>query len=107
VSVSGQPSSSESSQITISVQYTGIYRVSIGERSTRLTIPRGTNFRGVVRRLAELYPDLVGLVITTDDRETLNATIISRNEEVILPEMMDQCPEDGDQLILIPTIEGG
>jgi hypothetical protein len=90
------------------VEYTGLCRAIAGEKRSSLTLPRGTDYHGVVRRLAELFPGLVGVVIAPSRDELLNANIISRNgEDLIMPDMLDLCPQDGDTLTLLSIIVGG
>jgi hypothetical protein len=102
------PSYKNEEGLNVSVEYTGLGRAIAGEKRTRLSLPRGTDYHGVVRRLAELFPGLVGVVIAPNREELLNANLISRNgEEMIMPDMLDQCPQDGDTLTLLSIIVGG
>ena len=79
-----------------------------GAREVALDFPAGVTYRGVVARLADLYPGLVGVVIAEDRRSLLSAMIFDRNgSEAILPGMFEQSPQDGDRLILLYFIVGG
>ncbi len=92
----------------LTVEFTGLGRSIAGGHAAELALPRGTDYHGVVRYLAGLFPGLVGVVIAPGGEELLNANIISRNgDELIMPDMLDGCPEDGDRLTLLSIIVGG
>jgi len=79
-----------------------------GAREVELDFPAGVTYRGVVQRLADLFPGLVGAVITEDKNSLLSAMIFDRNGgESILPAMFDQSPQEGDRLMLLYFIVGG
>lgn len=79
-----------------------------GAREVELDFPAGVTYSGVVQRLADLYPAMVGAVIAEDKRSLLSAMIFDRNgSESILPGMFEQSPQDGDRLILLYFIVGG
>jgi hypothetical protein len=102
------PLRKEEGTLHLTVELTGLGRSIAGERATELTLPLGTDFHGVIRCLAGLYPGLVGVVIAPGGEELLNANIISRNgEDLIMPDRLDGCPQDGDRLTLISIIVGG
>jgi hypothetical protein len=91
----------------LTVELTGLGRAIAG-RDVDLTLPVGSDYHVVVACLAERFPGLVGIVIAPGGRELLNANIISRNgEELIMPDMLDGCPSDGDRLTLLSIIVGG
>ncbi|MDD5368713.1 MAG: MoaD/ThiS family protein [Anaerolineaceae bacterium] len=92
----------------ITVEFTGLVRSLANEKSIRLNLPAGATYRDVIRILADKYPELVGMVITSQQDDLLNANILSRNgEDMILGERMDECPTDGDRLLLLSIIVGG
>ncbi len=92
----------------ITVEFTGGTRAMAGAREVELDFPAGVTYRGVVRRLADLYPGLVGAVIAEDMNSLLSAMIFDRNGgEAILAGMLDQSPHDGDRLMLLYFIVGG
>ncbi len=102
------PAQKDEGAVHLTVELTGLGRAIAGGKSVALTLPHGTDFHGVIRRLAELFPDLVGVVIAPGGRELLNANVISRNgEDLVMPDMLDRCPEDGDHLTLLSIIVGG
>jgi len=92
----------------ITVEFTGGTRAMAGAREVELDLPASVTYRGVVQRLADLYPALVGAVIAEDKRSLLSAMIFDRNgSEAILPGMFEQTLQDGDRLILLYFIVGG
>jgi hypothetical protein len=92
----------------ITVEFTGAGRAMAGTREVALDLPENTTYRDVVRRLAQMYPGLIGAIIAADGDSLLSAMIFNRNgEESIVPAMMDQSPGDGDRLILMFFIVGG
>ena len=92
----------------ITVEFTGGTRAMAGAREVELIFAEGVTYAGVVQRLADLYPALVGAVIAEDKRSLLSAMIFDRNgSEPILPGMLEQSPQDGDRLILLYFIVGG
>ena len=71
-------------------------------------MPETATYHEVIRRLAYLYPGLVGTIIAPDQSSLLSAMIFDRNGgETILPGMLEQSPQDGDRLILLYFIVGG
>jgi hypothetical protein len=102
------PPSKNENEIVLQVEFSGVCRAIVGERHKTLSLPAGSNYRGLIRRLADQFPGLVGVVIAPSANDLLNANIISRNgEELIMPDMLDRCPENGDRLILLSIIVGG
>jgi hypothetical protein len=94
--------------MNITVEFTGGTRAMAGAREVNLDFPAGVTYRGVVGRLADLFPGLVGAVIAEDKRTLLSAMIFDRNgSETILPGMLDQTPQNGDRLLLLYFIVGG
>lgn len=102
------PSPKDDGAIHLTVEFTGLGRAIAGGKAPELTLPRGTDFHGVIACLAGLFPALVGVVIASGGQELLNANIISRNgEDLVMPDMLDRCPEDGDRLTILSIIVGG
>jgi len=94
--------------MNIVVEFTGGGRAITGTREVTLNLPDSATYRDVVRRLAQMYPGLVGAIIAADGNSLLSAMIFDRNgEESILPAMLDQSPRNDDRLILMFFIVGG
>ncbi|HEY3344582.1 MAG TPA: MoaD/ThiS family protein [Anaerolineaceae bacterium] len=105
---SNSPSFKNKAEMVVQVEFTGLGRSMVGERQKTLTLPAGTDYHGLIHQLADLFPGLVGIVIAANHEELLNANLISRNgEELIMPEMLERCPENGDRLTLLSIIVGG
>ena len=94
--------------MVIQVEFTGAAREITGRREVSLTLPETASYREVIRRLAQMYPGLVGMIIAPDQSSLLSAMIFDRNGgEAILPGMLDRYPQDGDRLMLLYFIVGG
>jgi hypothetical protein len=94
--------------MNITVEFTGGGKAMTGTREVTLNLPDSATYRDVVRRLAQMYPGLVGAIIAADGNSLLSAMIFDRNgEESILPAMLDQSPRNDDRLILMFFIVGG
>lgn len=94
--------------MNITVEFTGGGKAMAGTREVTLNLPDSATYRDVVRRLAQMYPGLVGAIIAADGNSLLSAMIFDRNgEESILPAMLDQSPRNDDRLILMFFIVGG
>lgn len=92
----------------IQVEFTGAAKEIAGRREVSLTLPEDATYREVIRRLAQAYPGLVGMIIAPDQTSLLSAMIFDRNGgEAILPGMFDQTLRDSDRLILLYFIVGG
>ena len=92
----------------ITVEFTGGTRAMADAREVELEFQANVTYHGVVRRLADLYPGLVGAGIAEDKNSLLSAMIFDRNGgEAILPGMLEQSPQDGDRLMLLYFIVGG
>jgi hypothetical protein len=97
----------EPSAIHVTIELTGLGRAIAG-REVEIALPQGSDYHRVIACLAERFPDLIGIVIAPGGRELLNANIISRNgDELIMPDMLDSYPADGDRLTLLSIIVGG
>jgi hypothetical protein len=92
----------------ITVEFTGVPRSVVGQKRLSLTLPDGSTYREVVRRLATDYPDLVGLVIDRDGETFLSSNMFVINGDLSTPAMLlDEVPPDGAHLILMSLITGG
>ncbi|HEX9012427.1 MAG TPA: MoaD/ThiS family protein [Anaerolineaceae bacterium] len=94
-------------ELTVSVEVSGLARSIAGARRVDVDLPRGADFHTLVRRLADLFPGLVDLVIAPGREDLLNANVFTRNDEIVMPDLLDSCLEDGDRLALLSIIVGG
>ena len=94
--------------MNIQMEFTGISRIVTGEKKVSLDLSADTTFRDIVRLLGVRYPQLVGEVIHVNG-ETLQASnMLNLNgKRMIQPAHMDDCPTDGDRLILMSILAGG
>ncbi len=94
--------------MNIQVEFTGAARDITGIRTVTLVLSETATYVDVIRRLAELYPGLVGTIINLEHNALLSAMIFDRNGgEAILPGMLDANLRDGDRLMLMYFIVGG
>lgn len=92
----------------VRVDLTGLARSIVGSKPVWLDIPENGTYRDVVASLSSQFPALVGVVISPDSRDLLNANIFSKNgEDLILDEGMQGHPEEGEKLLLLSVIVGG
>ena len=94
--------------MNVQMEFTGIPRVVVGLRHVKLDVATDTTFRDIVRLLGVRYPQLIGEVIHADG-ETLQASnMLNLNgRRMIQPAHLDECPRDGDRLILMSILAGG
>jgi len=92
----------------VQVELLGLSRIVTGQKELALEIQEGTTFRGITRMLCDMYPALVGNVIQSD-HETLQApNIYNLNaRRMIQARQMDECPSEGDRIILMSMSAGG
>ena len=86
----------------------GLSRIAAGTKELTLELEEGTTFRDIVRLLSAKYPVMVGNVINPD-LETLHPpNIFNLNaKRMIKPNQMDECPSDGDRVVLMSISAGG
>jgi molybdopterin converting factor small subunit len=94
--------------ITITIEFTGVAKRIAGENSIQLSLPSGSTYRDVVRKLAELYPEMVNIIIDPGEQIFLSSNIFIINDEMTSPVfIMENQPEDGDKLTLLAVMTGG
>ena len=95
-------------EITITIEFTGVAKQIAGQNSIQLSLPSKSTFRDVVKNLAELYPDMVNIIIDPNEEIFLSSNIFIINEEMTSPVfIMDEQPRDGDKLTLLAVMTGG
>ncbi len=91
----------------VTVEFSGLARVLTRTKQTTLELEEGTTFREIVKRIGQMYPDLVGQVITPEG-EFIASNMLNRNGKyMIQPEQMDESPDDGDRLVMMSILAGG
>lgn len=94
--------------MNIQMEFTGISRIVTGEKTVPLTLDDGTTFRDIVRLLGARYPRLLGEVIHVHGDTLQASNMLNLNgKRMIQPAHMDDCPKDGDRLILMSILAGG
>jgi hypothetical protein len=92
----------------IAVEFQGISRVLTKSKSAILYLDSTVTYREIIRRLAEMYPDLIGQVINKDLMTFLGSNMLSVNgKRMIRPSDLDCFPQAGEKLILMSILAGG
>ena len=90
------------------VEFAGLARVFTRTPRFTMQLDEGTSFRQILRMLGDHYPELVGDVITPGLDSLRSSNMLSLNgKHMIQPSQMDQCPNQGDRLILMSILAGG
>ena len=58
--------------IQLTIEFTGLAKTIAGVPEITLSLPEGTTYRDVVRKLGELYPGLIGILIAEDGETFLS-----------------------------------
>lgn len=94
--------------LTVTVEYTGLSRAITGTPRSSLTLPEGTTYREIIRRVGELHPQLVGILIAEDGETFLSSNMFIIDGDYANPAMiMDDPAKDGENLHLVSVITGG
>lgn len=92
----------------VQLEFFGLSRLAIGRKELALDLKRGTTFRDIVRLLGTQYPKMLENVISPDGETLHPPNIFNVNaKKMIKPDQMDQCPDDGDRIILMSVSAGG
>lgn len=94
--------------LTVTVEFTGLSRAIAGKAETTLTLPEGTTYRDIIRRIGQQYPGLIGILIAEDGETFLSSNMFVIDGDFANPAMvMNECPKDGEHLHLMSIITGG
>lgn len=94
--------------IRVTVELTNLARHFAKASSIEMELTVGTTFGQIVARLAELYPELVGIIIDPQTLTLLNSNFLIINGEMGDPAfLMEESPQDGDRLTLVSVATGG
>ena len=92
----------------IKVELFGLARLAVGEKEIELDVEEGTTFRDIVRLLSVRYPNMMENVIDSDGETLHPPNIFNLNaKRMIQPTQMDECPTEGDRIILMSVSAGG
>jgi molybdopterin converting factor small subunit len=94
--------------IRLIVELTGIAKDIAGQKEIQIEMASDDTYHDVVSRLAELYPNLVNILIAPDKKNFLSSNLFIINDEMTEPVfIMDKNPRDGDRLTLLSVMTGG
>ena len=92
----------------VQLEFFGLSRLATGMKELSLELEEGTTFRDLVRMLGTEYPKMSENVINPDGETLHPPNIFNVNaKQMIKPDQMDQCPDDGDRIILMSVSAGG
>ena len=92
----------------IAVEFQGISRVLTKCKSTTLCFDSPVTYLKIIRRLADMFPALVGQVINNDLTSFLGSNMLSVDgKRMIRPVDLDNTPQEGEKLILMSILAGG
>jgi len=90
------------------VEFAGLARVHTRVPRFTLKLDERATFRQILRMLGDRYPELVGSVIGPGLDSLQPSNMLNLNGKyMIQPSQMDQCPNQGDRLILMSILAGG
>ena len=93
---------------TITIHLSGAAAALSGTRAIELALENNATYADVIRKMGEIYPALIGLIIDQDGHTMLSSNFFQLSEqEFILHGMWDLIPKDGAVLTLISPITGG
>jgi molybdopterin converting factor small subunit len=90
---------------TVTVELFGPARRLSGQKQVTVELGAEGTLRHVVTILAEDFPQLVGSVI--EPRNQLSASYILNYDGKRTARCLDETPEEGDRLLLLPVDAGG
>jgi len=92
----------------VEVEFTNAVRAITQQKTIRLELKDGSTYRDIVAQLADRFPALIGVLIAPDRRTLLSANLFKRQDgQPVMPDQMDDQPEDGARLIILFFIVGG
>jgi molybdopterin converting factor small subunit len=94
--------------VHLTVEFTGIAKDIAGQKEIQIEMAFEDTYHDVVSRLAELYPDLVNILIAPDKKTFLSSNLFIINDEMNDPVFfMEKHPRNGDRLTLLSVMTGG
>ena len=94
--------------IKVTIEFTNLAKAIAGTPEVTIQVRPGITFGGLVERLGQMYPDLIGTLIDADGKTFLSSNMFIINNEMSLPIMvMNETPKDGDHLTLVSIPTGG
>lgn len=94
--------------IQVKVEFSGLSRILAKANEMQISLSPNQTYVDVIRLVAEKYPTLVGDVIDKNKMALFPSNVFSRDgKTIVLPEQMNDCPRDGEVLILLSLLAGG
>jgi hypothetical protein len=94
--------------VKITIEFTGITKSITNASEIEFDVLKRSNYRDLVRMLAEKYPSMIGLIIDKDHETFLSSNMFIINGDLAYPAMiMDKSPADGEHISLMSVITGG
>lgn len=92
----------------VTVEFAGLARVLTRRTSIPLELRDDCTFRQILRQLGDMHPELVGEVIHPSFASLQSSNMLNLNgRHMVQANQMDECPEQGDRLILMSILAGG
>ena len=92
----------------VRVEFSGIAKKLAGRDDLTLTLVEETTYREIVKVLADMYPDMVNILIAPDKDGFLSSVMFVIDGDLANPVMlMDKSPHDGENIHLMSVITGG
>ncbi|MCU0521999.1 MAG: MoaD/ThiS family protein [Anaerolineae bacterium] len=92
----------------VMVEFAGLARVLTRRSRFPLELDDGCSYRCILQRLGEMHPELVGEVIHPSFAALQSSNMLNLNgRRMVQPAQMDECPQQGDRLILMSILAGG
>lgn len=94
--------------VHLTVEFTGIAKDIAGQKDIQIEMAPEDTYHDVVSMLADLYPNLVNILIAPDKKTFLSSNLFIINDEMNDPVfLMEKHPRDGDRLTLLSVMTGG
>jgi len=94
--------------LKVRIEFSGIAKSLAGKDSMDLPITPETTYRGIIRQLAGMFPEMVNLLISPSGDEFLSSVMFVIDGDLANPVMLiDQKPQDGECIHLMSVITGG
>jgi len=92
----------------ITIEFTNLARVIAGEKEIQQSFSQAATYADVIEWLADIYPDMVGILIQDNRRAFTNSTMFLINNEMSLPAfILEEMPKDGERLTIVSIPTGG
>ena len=92
----------------ITIEFTGISKAIANTGEVELVMPEQSSYRDLLKKLADTYPGLVGILIDHDRENFLSSNMFVINGDLASPAMiMEDSPADGERISLMSVITGG